>query len=85
MVEVIMSVITVRIDRETKKRMEQMKEVNWSEVVRRAIRERMNEGDAPNKALAVMLNERFRVSAPKGYDSTRVIRAWRDSVRWKRQ
>src|SRR5436853_169343 len=65
MVEVIMSVITVRIDRETKKRMEQMKEVNWSEVVRRAIRERMNEGDAPNKALAVMLNERFLLESSR--------------------
>ena len=80
-----MSVITLRIDRETKRRMKQMKEVNWSEVVRRAIRERMNQEDAPNKALAVMLNERLRIRAPKGYDSTEVIRAGRDSVRWQRR
>ena len=80
-----MSVITVRIDRETKRRMKQMKEVNWSEVVRRAIRERMNQEDSPDKALAVMLNERLRIRAPKGYDSTEVIRAGRDSVRWQRR
>ncbi|MCS4539828.1 MAG: hypothetical protein HYU03_03950 [Thaumarchaeota archaeon] len=79
-----MSIITVRVDRQTKKKMEQFKDVNWSEVVRKAIREKIEGTRRSNLALAVLLNERIRLKAPMGYNSTSVIREWRDSVRWKR-
>lgn len=78
------SIITVRVDSQTKKKMEQLKDINWSEVIRKAIREKIEGTPQSNLALAVLLNERIRIKAPKGYDSTSVIRQWRDSVRWKK-
>ncbi len=40
-----MAIITVRVDDDLKKRMEHLKEVNWSEVARRAIEEKVREAE----------------------------------------
>lgn len=70
--------ISVRVDEKLKKEMEELKEVNWSEIIREAIRLRINQEEQKNLAKAVLLNEKIRKSAPKGYDSTNIIREWRE-------
>ena len=70
--------ISVRVDDKLKKEMERLKQVNWSEVIRVAIKERLNQESQKNLAKAVLINEKIRKVAPKGYDSTSIIREWRD-------
>ena len=70
--------ISVRVDEKMKKEMERLKQVNWSEVIRVAIKERLNQEKQKNLAKAVLINEKIRKIAPKGYDSTSVIREWRE-------
>ncbi len=73
----IMAVISVRVDRETKRKMDAYKHINWSEVIREAIREKIR-SEQRNLARAVLLNEKLRKKAPEGWDSTRMIRFWRE-------
>ena len=73
-----MANISVRVDEKMKKEMERLKQVNWSEVIRVAIKERLDQEKQKNLAKAVLINEKIRKKAPKGYDSTRIIREWRD-------
>jgi Arc/MetJ-type ribon-helix-helix transcriptional regulator len=70
--------ISVRVDERMKKEMERLTEVNWSEVIRIAIKERLDQEKHKNLAKAVLINEKIRKTAPSGYDSTRIIREWRD-------
>ncbi|MHA1973195.1 MAG: hypothetical protein ACTSW1_09390 [Candidatus Hodarchaeales archaeon] len=71
--------ISVRIDEELKNEMEKLDEVNWSQVLRSAIRKRLTQEKEKNLAKAVLLNEKIRKIAPEGFDSTEIIRKWRDS------
>ncbi len=72
-----MAIISVRISDETKKRMDRLKHINWSEIVRRAIIETLEEEEKRNLARAVLLNEKIRKKAPREWDSTEIIRYWR--------
>ena len=49
---------------------------NWSEAIRELVSRRLEEGGA-DMTEALMLNERVRRSAPKGWNSLRVIKDWR--------
>jgi len=51
--------------------------IDWSEVIREAVKWKIKEEGGMNIAEAVLLNERLRKKAPKGLDSARVIKAWR--------
>ena len=73
-----MVIISVRVDERMKKEMERLSEVNWSEVIRIAIKERLDQEKQKNLAKAVLINEKIRKKAPNGYDSTRIIREWRE-------
>ena len=73
-----MAIVTVRVDEETKKRMERLRHINWSEVLREAITQRINREQGRHLAKAVLLNDQLRRKAPKGWDSVEVIRYWRD-------
>ena len=73
-----MAIISVRVSEEIKKRMEKLKHINWSEVIRKAIIEVLEEEEGRNLARAVLLNEKIRKKAPKGWSSTEVIRFWRE-------
>ncbi len=75
-----MTTITVRIDPEIKKRMKKFSYINWSEVVRRAILEKLEEEEKRSIAEALLINEKLRRKAPKGWDSTEVIKAWRERI-----
>ena len=71
--------ISVRVDKALKKEMERLKEVNWSEIIREAIRARIDQEHQRNLAKAVLINEQIRKSAPQNYDSTTIIREWRET------
>lgn len=78
-----MSIITIRVDKKMKKRMSERKDVNWSDVVRRAIAQKIDGQDDRNLAMAVLLNERNVITPDSGYDSTKAIGEWRKGVRWQ--
>jgi len=53
-------------------------DINWSAVVREAIRRRLEWEHENSTVEAVLINEKLRRKAPEGWDSTKVIRAWRN-------
>jgi len=63
--------------------MDKRRHVNWSEVVRQAIAEALEQEEGRNLAKAVLLNERSTIVPDEGYSSTRTIREGRDRIRWK--
>ncbi len=73
-----MPVITIRVDEDTRNAMLRVRGVNWSEVVREAIRERTSRELRENKVRALLTFEELSRKPGKGFDSTRVIRYWRD-------
>ncbi len=79
-----MSMISIRVDAELKRRMEKMKDVNWSEVVRQALTRVLTEEEGKNLARAVLLNERNVIVPDEEYSSLRIIKEGRGKIRWKR-
>lgn len=73
-----MSIITVRVDEETKKKMSQMQHVNWSGVLREAIDRKLAQESGRNFAKAVLTTDKVRKKAPSGWNSVEVIRFWRE-------
>ncbi len=61
-----MPLIVVRVDEGLKERMEKFAHINWSEVVRAAIRRVLEEEEGRNLAKAVLINERLRRKPPEG-------------------
>jgi len=72
-----MSTITVRIDPKLKKLMKKYSYINWSEVVRKAIIDRLMEEKKKNVLEAFLINEELGRQAPQGWNSAKVIRKWR--------
>lgn len=58
---------------------EQMKkvDVNWKEGVREVIARKLEEECEMDVVQAFLINERLRWKAPEGWDSAKVIGAWR--------
>ena len=77
-----MPIITIKISEELKRRMREMRHINWSEVVRNAIKRRIEMESGRNIAKALLLNEKNIVKPDKGFSSTEFIRRWRERVRW---
>jgi len=67
---------SVTIPESMKEEMERV-DVNWSAVVREAVRRKLKGEREKDVVEAVLINEKLRRKAPEGWDSTRVIRAWR--------
>jgi predicted transcriptional regulator len=83
-------VVSVKVDEETKRRMARLRDINWSEVIRQAIRRRLDMEErlrAPidrhraTEAARRMDEFRKRVGV-SDFDSTKEIRKWRD-LRWR--
>ncbi|KYH36578.1 MAG: hypothetical protein AYL29_012520 [Candidatus Bathyarchaeota archaeon B24] len=72
-----MTVITVRIDEETKRMMKEIK-INWSEFIRNAIRSKVMEERRRNLAKAVLINERIRRKSVGEARAEEIIRRFRD-------
>lgn len=58
--------------------MKRVRDVNWSEVIREKIREVLERRRRENKVKALLAMQELSREPPEGYDSTRVIRYWRD-------
>jgi predicted transcriptional regulator len=81
-----MPVFTVRVDEQLKRKMDDLKEVNWSEVTRAAIEEKVKEMemwrrvDVRRMKLASAETDELRRKV-EGWNSTSEIRRWRSRVR----
>ena len=73
-----MTNISIRIDPELKEKMDELKHLNWSEVIRKAIKSEIENKTEVNKAKAVLLNEKIRKKAPKNFNSAEIIRKFRE-------
>ena len=73
-----MTNISVRIDPELKKKMDALKHLNWSEIICKAIKMEIQNKTEINKAKAVLLNEKIRKKAPENFNSTDIIRKFRE-------
>lgn|GEM_PF-226780 len=71
--------VTVRVDEETKRRMERLESVNWSEVLRERISEVLERETRKNRMEALRIMERLYRKPHPGWDSTRFIREMRES------
>lgn len=67
---------TITIPASLKEKMSQA-DVNWSQAIRKMVTERLEDEGQPDMAEAVILNERVRRPAPKGWSSLEVIKEWR--------
>ena len=67
---------TITLPASLKQRMDQTR-VDWSQEIREMISERVEEEGEPDMAEAVILNERVKRAAPKGWNSSDVIKKWR--------
>ena len=78
-----MPVITLRVDDQLKRKMEQMSDVNWSEVARKAFEQKITESELWQPIDVKLLREAskdidsLRRNA-RGWDSTAEIRRWRE-------
>lgn len=77
-----MPLVTVKVDEELKRRMEKLRHINWSEVIRQAITDVVEAKKERNLAKAILLNEEHTIVPEEGYSSTELIRKLRESVRW---
>jgi hypothetical protein len=79
----MVNVVSARVDDETRRRMRRLPKVNWSEVIREAIvekirkEERRREVDPRGLREAVRITDSLRAPA-EGWDSTEEIRRWRE-------
>ena len=74
-----MAVITVRIDEETKRLMKQIK-INWSEFIRNAIKDKIEEERRRSLAKAILINERLRRKSRGEPRAEEIIRMFRDCL-----
>ncbi len=76
---IVMPLVTLRVDEETKAKMERMQAVNWSEVLREKIQEVLERESRKNRMEALRIMERLSRKSPPGWDSTEFIRRMRDA------
>ena len=81
-----MEVVSIKVDSSTKKRMARMRDINWSEVLRDAIRRRLELEERLRTPIdrrraseaARRMDEFRRQLGASDYDSTKEIRRWRE-------
>lgn len=76
-----MPMVTVQVDARLKQEMEKLNDINWGVVIREVVERKINER-GKNIEEALLLNERLCKKAPKDWDSTRMIKAWRQRKLW---
>ncbi len=72
-----MTVITVRISEELKKMMNEIN-INWSDFIRKAIINKIEEEKKKNLAKAILINERIRKKSKVEKKAEEIIREFRD-------
>ncbi|TFG21961.1 MAG: hypothetical protein EU529_11945 [Promethearchaeota archaeon] len=73
-----MPTISVRIDLELKKEMDKLKRLNWSEIIRKAIKNEIQNEMEKNLAKAILINEKICKKAPEDFNSVELIRRFRE-------
>jgi Arc/MetJ-type ribon-helix-helix transcriptional regulator len=78
----MVDIISARVNDETRRRMKRLPHINWSEVIREAItdrlkREERREVDPSDLREAAKITDALRAPSP-GWDSTEEIRRWRE-------
>jgi len=73
-----MPTISVRIDPELKKKMDKLKNLNWSEIIRKSIKREIQNEMKKNLAKAVLINEKICKKAPENFNSVDLIRRFRE-------
>jgi len=71
-----MSNVTIRVPEELKRRMEQCKGINWSEVARKAFEEAARREEMQCAAAVI---DKLRVESKIKWDGSKEIRKWRDA------
>ncbi len=79
-----MKVVSVKVDDRTKKKMESFRDINWSEVIRRSIRRRLETEEALRMGIdrkramrAAMSMDRMREKTSGRWSGSEEIRKWR--------
>jgi hypothetical protein len=67
---------SITIPESMKKQMDEL-DINWSAVMRQAIKQKLEGENQVDVIEALLLNETLKKTAPEGWDSVKVIRAWR--------
>jgi len=80
-----MEVFSVKVDKRVKEKMRKLSNVNWSEIIRRALAAKIEEEEAKSRSVdtrslleAASLTDKIRKS-PKHWSSTEEIRRWRQA------
>ena len=82
----MVEVVSARVDDETRRRMRRLPHINWSEVMREAILEKLREEerrrdvDVGRLLAAARVTDAIREPS-RGWDSTEEIRRWRERRR----
>jgi len=71
--------VTVRVDGETKARMDRLENLNWSRILRERIFEVLERESRKNRMEALRLMEKLSRKSPPGWDSTAFIRKMRET------
>lgn len=74
-----MPLVTLRVDDETKEKMDRLESINWSQVLRARIFEILDRESRKNRMEALRIMERLSTKSPPGWDSTAFIRQMRES------
>jgi len=79
----MVEVVSARVDEDTRKRMRRLKHVNWSEVVREAIKQKIIEEESRRNVDPSEIQEALKLmdiikSKQPGFNSTEEIRKWRE-------
>jgi len=84
---IIMEVVSAKVDKTTKQKMQRFPGINWSETIRRAIQSRLEEEELKKRNVDLKeVEEACRITDSirrqvTGWDSTVEIRKWRDQRR----
>ena len=82
-----MAIITIRIDEKLKKKMEKLKQINWSEVVRQAISNMIEKEESTNSEREINFErvrsaakeqDRLRAKTSGSWSGIEEIRKWRE-------
>jgi len=84
----MVEVVSAKVDDETRRRMRRLQDINWSEVIRQAILNKIEEEEARRLQFdkeklekAAKETDALRTHSKPGWDSTEEIRRWRDARR----
>jgi len=84
----MVEVVSAKVDDETRRRMRRLPGVNWSEVMRKAIVNKIEEEETRRAQVdrervekAAKETDALRTPSKPGWDSTEEIRRWRDARR----